>query len=791
MVAWLANSQIICPTCATLYLKRGDLLSRVEELSPSFGHGDNALLLLMKSSSLGRLATIIHCVGFLVNPDTQRWPHPRKLILNKTLLNIFGELLKSIVYPAQDLQGNLIRLFGTKIFCEMAKDYPSLSQQVQELLHQGERNLVLGVLEVLPRLGWTHNEKLKLLNSIPDTDDPSIIEAFTVNLKTLGIKDRAELEKTTKYEDQTIQLVNSYNAEALKAIHKFIFRFIPNESRGAAKGSQLAFEMVAATYEKEDLERFYNALPEDTRKLVNLLLWRRAPLTSQEIERKLGLQVIRVNKNQGWRTESYVEPEPEYYGLLGLIRLDNNQTGVMIINWLADQFKRILPKPEKATLTGKEIPTSMPATDIIAFNPDFVALLPNMYQQLQQSTIPLKQNGTPTIAGYRTLAAYGGEYQEFFPNHKALRVMRSELLYRLFDDIEISAACEVTPQSIAKALLDQCFTPQLEPEFDDDYSYDTKYGDSSALLTMLTHLAWQYNAADPRLEKAYFASIQHLMSVVPKNKWVTIDDALDYLYFNNKGLGSPFIVDMAQVILQGRWSGKEYVRINSATVVHNWEEPLLKAFVLLLASISAVEVLCGEPVNTGVCAYNQKYLSRADGVLAFRLSPLGEWYFQGGDESCFKKLEQGRIVLDQKRLLLQLHGNDIALKAALTQTANRIGENFYSVDSASFLKECRTEAAVIQKINLFKALLPAELPQVWQNFFDTTLARLNPLQPVEAEYTILQLNDAPELKQLLLSNRKLRQLVTLAEGGLLLVSKKNMRAFKKALADLGFFVSGF
>lgn len=788
VVVWLAKSQSICLACAILYLKRGSLLTRVENLTSFFGQGEGAFLKLMRSSALGRLVGVVHSSELLIDTPVQRWGKPVKVVLTKGLLDIFGELIKSIVHPTQDLQGTLIRLLGHKILCDLVKGQPSLSQSIEQLVREGDPDLILGLLEVLPSFGWPQNGKINLLSIIPNTDDRLVSEALVSSLKKYGVQSVDELKNLNKHKEHAERLLHSHSVETIRAMHGFIFRFIPGGS-DSTKCSTLALEIVAAIYEEQDVERFYQALPDGTRKLIDLLLWRRAPLTSQEIESKYGLRTTRNQKSNDWHERIYVEAEPEYHGLLGVISLDANRTGVLIFDWLAGQFKKILPKPVKATLTGSDTPPSIPSADIVDYNPDFVALLPNIYHQLQQNTLPLKLNGTPTIAGYRTLATFGGEYKEFYPNHKTQRALRSELLYRMFEDIVIPAGSEVTSPLIAKALLDYLFKPLLS--HDDDAPCVTSYTSANIVSVLLTHLEWRYRKTDLRFEKAYLDVLQYLMSSMPKGQWVTVDDALDYLFLNDKRLGSSVVMEMAQAVVQNDWGSKGYARINLATISHYWEEPLLKAFILLLASISAVEVLCGEPVSAGICAYNQTYLSRADGVIAFRITPLGEWYFRGGDESCFKKLEQGRIVLDQKRLLLQLHGNDIALKAALMQTTNRVGENFYSVDSGSFLKECRSEAAVIQKINVFKGLLPDELPQVWQDFFETTLARLNPLRPLKSGYTILQLNDAPELKQLLLSNRKLRQLAILAEGGMLLVLNKNMRAFKKLLADLGFFVNGF
>lgn len=62
---------------------------------------------------------------------------------------------------------------------------------------------------------------------------------------------------------------------------------------------------------------------------------------------------------------------------------------------------------------------------------------------------------------------------------------------------------------------------------------------------------------------------------------------------------------------------------------------------------------------------------------------------------------------------------------------------------------------------------------------------------MKTAYTVLELKDAPELKQHLLTNETLRKHVTLAEGGLILVAKKNIRPLKKQLAELGFYVDSF
>lgn len=786
VVVWHAKSRNICAECAIFYLKSGGFLFRVEQLFPTFGRGDDALLKMMKSSALGRLAAIIECVIFLIPHKALEQPDRHEIVLNKTLLSVFAGVIKSIVYPSQDNQGELIRLLSSKMLCDLVSEYPSLEQSIRQLALGGEGDQIRSSLQALPGFGWPNAEKIKLLASKPVSDDQRIREAVTANLQTCGTRDIAKLIDATQYKAQVERLNGSYSVEALRTMHRFIFSFVPGSS-GNAKRPIIASEIVMATYAEPNIEQLYRALPDATRKLVDLLAWRRTPLGCEEIERKLGLSTTYVKKGYSWRNECYVKSE--YIGLLGLLLLEQNNVGVMITGWLAEQFRKILPKPERATLIGSDTPPETAGSSILAFDPDFVALLPNIYQQLQQKTISLKMNGMPTVAGCRTLEAYGGDYQEFRPDHKTVRSLRSELLYRMFDQTEIPDSSKVTSQLIAKKLLDTLFKPQkpIYADLPDAINYVAK----SIVPALLTHLEWQYFEADQGFEKSYLDSIHHLISILPKNRWFTISDALDYLYFNNKGLGSPEVAMMTRAIVDHHWGSKGYEQISASTVIHFWEEPLLKTFILLLATIGAVEVLCCDPVNHGLCTYNQKYLTRADCILAFRLSALGEWYFQGGDESCFKKLERGHIVLDQKRLLLQVQGNDIALKAALAQAINPVGDSFYSIDSGSFLKDCRNEETVVKKINAFKSLLPAELPEVWQRFFETTLARLNPLQPVKTAYTILQLSDAPELKQLLLSNKKLRQLVTLAEGGLLLIAPKDMRAFKKTLADLGFFASGF
>lgn len=786
-VVWLKRSKTICDKCAVLYLKRGGLLTHAEGKS-NLGHSDEAVLKLMKSGSLGRLAVVTYSYSFLITPDTCKWGNKGGITFHESQLAIFRLLIKSVVLNGSGIQNELIRLLSRRVLVDMLNSYPILVINLYQMLEDKEREVQLGVLKVLPSLTWGRTEKLNVLEVLGTPESSTVSEALQVLLNKMGIKSADEMKRAMECQSYVDSLMKTFKPDVIRQMHQFVFRFIPGSESGK-KCSQQAYKIVSATLNEPDIERLFFALPQKTQKLISFLLWNRSVLEHTKLDAELNIQsTCKIRNTKGWRDDYYIDVSPEYRGLLGIMEIDRTRSGIVLNHWFSERFKLVVPKPDDTSLIGEERPPDIACAELIEYNPDFVALLPGLFRTVNQNMLTLKNNGLPSASAYRKMISFGGSYKEFYPDHRSLRFLRSELLYRMLKGINIPSGIDITPRVVVKAVLAFLFEHKYEHK---NKYYGHGYANKNLIPRLMPYLEWHTYEISEEFVKRYLTSIKILMENLPRNRWVSVDKALDYLFYHDLNLCPLDASYIAHAVVEDSWGSKSYGRITRASASYYWDEPLLKTFLLLFASVGAVDIFCGEAKCSGIPAYRKEYLSRADGVVAFRLSPLGEWHFQDGDDSCFKKIDPGKVVLDSKRLLLYLQGNDITLKTTLEQTATPVGGGFYSVESGSFLQECTTEEAVIQKINAFKALLPEKIPEVWQDFFENTLARLNPLQHVKANYTILELKDTPELKRHLLSNEKLRKLVTLAEGGLILVPKKNIKALKRILADLGFYVDIF
>jgi len=785
-IHWVDQSKVLCQECACSYLENGPLLKYVDGVVDDLTV-DPVALKSICSTALGRLAVVVHCEEILLSFQNPYFRSNSDVRIAADKIDTFILVIKSINYGGEGYQDSVIRLLAAYSVARIFKYFPALYAPLLKLVKAGDRELQLAVLQILPSISWGRSEKLQLLDSMQAQNDKSILDALAKNLKRLGINNEDEFKIAVNYQPMVDQLMSLYNAEKLKLLHNFIFRYVSGASKDMKKAN-LAFAIVRQMAEKQGISAFLAALPPSIQKLINILIGSRVPPDYQTVENELGLKLVDLENMDRWSREKYAVIKKEYSGLLVLVGTKGNSVGLVVDSWLKSSFKMVLPKPESTSLIGREQPPNVPSSNIIEYNSDFVALLPNIVSMYQQKNIALKANGMPSVAGCKKMAGFGGSYMEFFPDHKQLRYYRSELLFHLLKKADISNGTELSSANVVKALLESFLKGG---HLNEGHRFRYEYADSNLVPKLIPHLEWEYYGVTEEFEQEYLNSIKGLMKALPKGRWVTVSDLLDYLFFNSMGLGSAVAIDAAEAGVNDRWGSRDLISLEIGTVSHFWEEPLVKTFLLLFAAIGLVELCAVNPVNSGTCHYSKEYLSRADGVIAVRLSPLGEWYFQGGSESCFKKLETGAVVPDKKRLLLHLLGNDLALRTALEQTAKPVGGGFYSIDRGMFLNDCKTENAVVQKMNAFKSLLPDELPEIWQDFFDKTLARLNPLAITKISYTILELKNAPELKQHLLSNQSLRKLILLAEGGLILVAKKNILPLKKKLAGIGFYVDSF
>jgi len=287
---------------------------------------------------------------------------------------------------------------------------------------------------------------------------------------------------------------------------------------------------------------------------------------------------------------------------------------------------------------------------------------------------------------------------------------------------------------------------------------------------------------------ACLKSLNKAVKSVPKGKWVTFRDLCDFMRYNDLDLSIPRGFTDAFVTAPTEWGGRGHQRIVT-TPVALWEEPLLRAYLAVLTAVGALDAVIAVPQDRSDMRPTDSYVLTTDALKAVRLTPIGEWYFQNGPETCFEAQAQGEVVLDERRLFIRLTGSNPVLRVALEQVALPVGSGFYRIDGGSFLRDCDSKDHVKRKVDALKALLPNALPPIWETFFAELLLRINPLAPVD--FIVLRVGDSAELRRLLLADSVIRPLTVMAEGGRILVRDKHRDSLKKRLKELGYFIDSF
>ena len=787
-VTWKSAACTLCMECIEMYILESNLLECIADKKIEYQKEDEELLRIMKKNTLGRLAGIVYCEPLIMEINYDDLCSKEGIISSKQeSQELFSLLIKSANYPGTDFQCSLTRALAVVKLNEMLKHFPSLIEPMCKLASSVDKDCILGLLRALPMLSLEQDKKILLLSGIVAKGDAEIAQALKQNRDNLGVSDAVDLKREAWHLSFAQQLVEGFSEEVLKKLHAFIFKYVSGAGTSKKK-LNLALDIVRTTIDKSEIKKLYAVLPAEIKSIINYMIWQRNSIKPEMIEEALGFPVVREEQISSWSRQQEIIILPEYQGLLWVVSLQDKRVGVLMDDWCASRFKLCLPMPARAVLTGEAELPNVDGSLTVQANPDFVMLLPNLLRMYLQQNISVKKNGEPSVAGCKSMRSYGGGYSEFFPDHKKLKNMRSEMLYKLIERSSFKELSDMTPAESITAILEKLLTPQEKISRGD---YDDYFCNDELIPKLLPHLEWNFYSHIREFEKEYLDAINKLMRALPKEGWITVDQVMDYFHIHQIEMGSRYVIHYTSAIVESEWGTRFLKTLSPVTIEYFWKEPFIKTFFMLFATLGILDVAYTNPVSSGERHYGKKYLSTADGVFAVRMTALGEWYFLDGDDSCFKNIEAGRIVPDEKRLLLQLQGKDIVLQAALEQATTSVGSGFYSVDSGSFLKDCKSENAVMHKINAFKALLPAELPEVWQRFFEKTQARLNPLKIVDEPYVILRVEDSPELKKQLLSNPVLRKMIVLAEGGLILVPQKKIRILKNKLADLGFFVDSF
>jgi len=319
------------------------------------------------------------------------------------------------------------------------------------------------------------------------------------------------------------------------------------------------------------------------------------------------------------------------------------------------------------------------------------------------------------------------------------------------------------------------------------------------LLTYVKRQRPEYDSE--KIEEEIRQSFKTLLTLLPREGWVAVEhivQAICYRELATNPFSHPVEIDHVCFALSSKTITKfsllnnpsdygERIYVSRTNTVQTIALPLMKALLFFLGSLNMVSLAYSEPENERYHQPDKPYLSIYDGLTYIRLTDFGAFVLDKKESfSADIEKQTAEIILDETRTLLSLLGEDPVKRLALESVGKRATTSSYLVDYQSFLKDCSDQHDVQNKIDYFRTHISKNPPEIWEDFFLSVLARMEPFKIVQDMY-ILKVKPDKELITLLTTDPVLKKHVIKAENYHLIVEEKQYPTVKKRLAQFGFF----
>ncbi|MDI6792133.1 MAG: hypothetical protein QME81_04610 [bacterium] len=665
-------------------------------------------------------------------------------------------LNKAVQDPNPEIRG---RVIGTIYKYK----FPWVKEMLQTLARRDPHPAIRDTATNVLVDNWKSDQSSRQLDLLPKTAaKPELINKPPLSKRPKTLKQKEMGKIVDRY----------YNADILKKIYNRYLQPFFNESANNLKKADLTAAFALVYSDKESFQKLLSSLPEDVSKILNILVWEGGKHDVKKFEKMFKSEIIPKDANKYYSGN----PINNSY-LLFQVSSIYNYRGYEYYFYLSDDlrklFKQYLPLPKEANLIPLE---TIKKTDFVYEDNDrVVRQIKLWYSYIKQGNLRFSKSGDKVLKTSISQMAKYGDIKEFYDSN-GLEYLRTPLIIDFLRHAPQIKNIDSSPQSL-KQLWDGFFSGS-------DFN---RY----RLAELLYHVKGGYYY-DPQRETRTRTSLFNLLKTIPASQWVSIENVIKYCACRDVYLEA---VDKSDYSL---YFNKEYttkyhpsyekVRISEGPYQDVVTAPLIKAAMFLLAGFGMVDIAYNLPQNDLFQEKTNEYLSVFDGLQYIRLTKLGA-YISGLTEKYEVKFEEEKanIILDERRLIINIEGKDILKTLALERIADKIADNHYRVDYNSFLKECYSKKDITQKVKFFKDEISSKPPEVWQDFLDDILKKINPLTP-EKTMAVYKLTPDQELISLVAKDEILRKHIFKAEDYRIVIEASNVKKVKKRLGEFGYFI---
>jgi len=532
--------------------------------------------------------------------------------------------------------------------------------------------------------------------------------------------------------------------------------------------AELAALCLGVFENKTIYQAFVKTLPGYIQILFEKLLWQKA-LTAKDAEAITGATLLEEQKYGFSYIEHRLKNELYIFGVNEL-NFWSGEVRKSYLLYLPGILKEILAEYYPKPLFYNFIPIDHTPDGQYFFYGEKQILMdmPAVLSYHLQAAIKYTNYGKPNESTINKMQRVCN-VAEFYHNDD-LKNLRTQFLAGMlhhFKITDISADTTELLKNIFEEHYKHIFTPQI----------------------ILTHLkGWGYINPSYNEDKS-FPLLLEVFKKMPVDKWISIENLHEYINTRSidvKGVESYAINNYLYFDAPskyGNYTDKTQASVNAERLVR---VPFINGAVFLLAAFGLFDV-CYQDVNTK--AINNTYFSPYEGLLYYRLTPLGA-YILGLSKTYTAEIAtpKNKLHLSEDSLMILGEGDINVLDVMLAHFTEKEGNGRYRVTSAAFFKDCKNRASIDAKIALFKKTISAKLPHYWEAAFGEWKANAKKVKENMHMAVFNIPHDAKDLQSLLAKDTILKLVIHKAEGFHILVARDNEAKFRHRMKELGYFI---
>lgn len=527
---------------------------------------------------------------------------------------------------------------------------------------------------------------------------------------------------------------------------------------------------------------FLEAQPKWFGILLEKLIWKKS-LNRQEIEKIVGetvfiirnLREITLFKELFFFNHDVTSSIEPYYrrNVLREEMLDSMNLTLSLHPAYRAAIIDFFPKPDSYFL--KALPELEANRDRLVFNAETTIFqeFPTLLGYYQQGNIKYSEKGKPALTGIkkvqRTLML-----KEFYDDFGTIHPIRTMLISGMIHAKTTKKADDSIPY-IIKTMFVDLFQKQRG-------NYD------NSICSFIFNQIKGINYYSYEFSKEPLHLFWEIMQNIPQQGWINWENLKEHIeaqFLDFRPLTDNYLYKLHyEDPAKSRWDTKVDINISNKEIF--LEHPFIKGCIYIFASFGLLEIAYKKIDTT---KFGTTWFSEYDGLEAFKLTNLGAYVL--GKTNTYQAPvfeDKNKLIFDEENLIIRAEGNVSLLGNLLSSYVEKISNNRFAFRPALFLKDCKSIKQIENKIALFRGSLNIKLPQYWEDQLQLMVSNARSVSE-DKDYRVFKLKEGDKnLLRVIAQDETLKKLVIKAENYFVIVSKKDVAAFKNRLMALDYFV---